>query len=1211
MSEGIMKIYRYILSALAVLCAFSCNRVEVPENALDGSIKVSPVITASCVMDGVNTELPYMATRSLIDQVTTQSMQANFIRVKEDVAENNSGLYTFTGGGSSPVPYSEVNWERSYLLEASVISSPDNTPDIYYRSISFDPVQSYDIIVQRNALSEKDDTTQFYHTRMVGWYPQNCTLQRTDKGKAVVTLFDDERFDGVRSDEVMIDGRPRVGISFSNLDGSKDVMVSNVKEAQHWHHHFTGTDIHPSDVHPVDGSDIYRTPFGHNATNPYYSNYFTYKHYLSAVRVWVYADQSSQNLNMWGKINNVVFQDQPTSCKIWLPEAIDTEWGGVYEWGNNSNISIITTPMFGDDVNHSDESYSASYPVTLTGAGDASKKIYLGYALVKPNSPLELELHTTNGVYVVDVASTYIRNDDTEDAIFDAGYVYDVMLNLKTDGTIAVLLENESNEHYYDLTTLSELEVGGEKKVQAYKYANCYIVSPNDPEQMRLDTLTNTLVPYDGFCFSATTVGNGQSGIISYGSQQMYPSSATINPSYAQLVWESSLGLVADVELLYGYVRFRVPDPNIEGNAVIAVYDSSNKLLWSWHIWITDMPADQTFTVSGTDYKLMDRNLGATASTWSGSGDVLETYGLYYQWGRKDPSMGPPSYNYSQINLMCAPYYDFSSERHTSAEVKQIAAPTMRDGVENPMYLVLPTAKTQSYEFNWLDVNNNVLWGCVMQGNDISVVKTIYDPCPFGYRVPASELNTLFDNSNSSRVNTDDTYGHIRRSSNGTLFYFPYAGYKGVDRGLNSIVGEWKYVGRKGDYQSSTYGIQSGNYYMHRSRIYISSSNSWSESGSGSYDSYVTTDYTNRRTATSIRCVKNENYGVVTSGINLSSTAMTFGGTFTISTTAKSSESQITRAKLERKYKDLNGTELVEVLYDYTDTGASEWANDFAYTAPDEATFSRLQDNFEFVFTVTNDLGVTSSSSATATLIRITTDFSNWIDVANPLVGENQPVVGQPVTLSVGIVSSVQIAAVTINDATANPIATPTFSEGKWRATYQLTTQFGTSEIKSVPVAIRIDGGGNVTINRDVPVWGITLGSAITSTSGFVSDTYYVMQNNTYSDTYVALNAAGTSLAAQTALDYATLFTLNTTTSRISAYNVKKMQWVTGTSSFSFNRDSGTNYYFRNTTMPIRIRTNNYGSTYWRQSSETAVSLGTTNSGRYWNFYPVTFTAPQ
>ena len=66
----------------------------------------------------------------------------------------------------------------------------------------------------------------------------------------------------------------------------------------------------------------------------------------------------------------------------------------------------------------------------------------------------------------------------------------------------------------------------------------------------------------------------------------------------------------------------------------MALKDKDGNIIWSWHIWATDKPAEQVYkNNAGT---MMDRNLGAT----TGTPGIKETVGLYYQWGRKDPFLG-------------------------------------------------------------------------------------------------------------------------------------------------------------------------------------------------------------------------------------------------------------------------------------------------------------------------------------------------------------------------------------------------------------------------------------------------------------------------------------------------------------------------------------------------------------------------------------------
>lgn len=168
----------------------------------------------------------------------------------------------------------------------------------------------------------------------------------------------------------------------------------------------------------------------------------------------------------------------------------------------------------------------------------------------------------------------------------------------------------------------------------------------------------------------------------------------------AALIWEDVKGLVTDVKLTQrgDYVDFRVDRNNIDqGNAVIAVYDEQDRIVWSWHIWVTDENINATVATGSGNYKAMPVNLGwksvSTANAVRGrdiyllfaqgdneddmvnyqtvvritqSGEYKSDEGLnhkgsspYYQWGRKDPMVGAingksiPVYTYDARSFYC------------------------------------------------------------------------------------------------------------------------------------------------------------------------------------------------------------------------------------------------------------------------------------------------------------------------------------------------------------------------------------------------------------------------------------------------------------------------------------------------------------------------------------------------------------------------------
>ena len=1204
----IKYLIKNITILVAILVAFSCtvdSSQDIDISGVGGTASVDTRLAPSCVVESRGVSRAYdagVAVRSLVDQVTTKRLDSNFLRIDEDLNSLNDGQYIFTGNDAS-TPYA-TNWNKALLLEASVSPSPDNTPNIHYRSISLAPVQSYKLNIVEEKLGDvvKRDTTHFYHSRMVGWYPRTCTLPRSE-GVPATAQFDYSLFDAVRLNEtVEINGVPTevVAVQFKGLDGETDLMVSNLCEGQYWHS-YNPSNPHKSDIHPTDGSNIYRQPFGHSSVEPVYSNYLTYRHYRSAIRVTAYTEQSEQNLLMWGEIKNVVIRNQPTSCKVWLPTKLG-EFGEVYHWGDYDNMLIVTTPMFDNDSNYPDYSQSAKYPVLMKGSS-MENDAYLGYSLVEPNRDVELEIHTASGVYSTTISAKHkITDKDGKEKIvdiFEAGYIYNIKLNLRTNGTIGAILQRDGEERFYDLSSLHEFEVDediDQNTISTYKLSNCYILDPNKYKGDNGEDI------YDGYCFLASIIGNGQAGIISSGAQTLYPEVEDIKPVTAHLLWESQLGLISDIELKFGYVRFKLPDTTARGNAVIAVYDDAGKVLWSWHIWITDTPSEQSFAAGEHTITMLDRNIGATKATCSNANDVLATYGLYYQWGRKDPSMGPPAYNYSPINLNTAPYYDFSSDEKTAAEVTQFAEPTLRNGVENPMYLILPTAQPLSYIFNWTYLRYDFLWGYDTATG--MTTKTIYDPCPYGYRVPSSELSALFSMGSGSA----GTYGYTR-TVDGKQFFFPYAGFKGVDVGLNSLICSWKYVGQMGDYQSSMYCTDADaannggiNQYMHRSRIYISKLDTWTETNVGTYTGNLHIDFANRRTAAPVRCVKDETIGSITAMLTPSVRWFVANTQISLDYKASSYGSAIESITVRASYTDTAGqfqqrdVRTVDNIDEYTTSGT------VSYITPSDCNNSGVV----FHLIVRNEHGLVYTEEVTLLKESVTIDFNRWEDAQQSSITNSTrdyAIVGEQIRYYVNVSANSAPTSVKINGVAATKSG-EFIGSAVSNTTWYVTWSSDTKGIYDFDVTVDMNEHQTTASMPQVKVYGIILGNSTTSidTKG---TTTYVLQNTSYANT--SMTAVNTSLAANNVVNYYNLFVFDGNKIK----SVARGQYLNGTNgTINFN-NSGTSYTTTTSSGNLQFYYRSGNRSYYiRQSSTTAVSMSTNNSYRTWALRPVTYDMP-
>ena len=234
--------------------------------------------------------------------------------------------------------------------------------------------------------------------------------------------------------------------------------------------------------------------------------------------------------------------------------------------------------------------------------------------------------------------------------------------------------------------------------------ANCYMARPGGHR----------------YKFNASVKGNSD---ISVG----MPASASII-FYTENSWQDLHGtqygglrgedvLILDCYLKDGYVYFLTSFDMIYGNATIQVRDIHKRVLWSWHIWIVDYDPEEDFisVVNGGEMEnMMKMNLGALNNTMYES----RAMGMMYQWGRKDPYLGARAYD-SNSPVQYEPMAEYGGFASASAETS-----TLKYAVRNPGTAIMAGNDAE----DWLVEPNNALWG---------EEKTMYDPCPPGWKVPS------------------------------------------------------------------------------------------------------------------------------------------------------------------------------------------------------------------------------------------------------------------------------------------------------------------------------------------------------------------------------------------------------------------------------------------------------------------------------------------
>ena len=279
------------------------------------------------------------------------------------------------------------------------------------------------------------------------------------------------------------------------------------------------------------------------------------------------------------------------------------------------------------------------------------------------------------------------------------------------------------------------------------------------------------------------------------------------------------------------YLQFSISQEDIcQNNALICVYKDANsdrsytsgEAIWSWHIWTTNDPALLTPGIPVTNHTNKEYdffplyNLGWIDPTsypsrsdvkivlqQKKSGNEIEIAvtqpsvataagnGCYYQFGRKDP---------------------MPTDNVTGFTPNVSGGSTLSNAICNPGKFY------NGASYNWCKTTYDNLWtgkksttGTIDQ--DADMIKTIYDPSPVGYKMPASNAFTGFtttggNTSDKTQFNVSGSfdkgwYFYTKTKSTPTVF-FPAAWFRSYTSGSVISVDSrglyWSAVPHDADY---------------------------------------------------------------------------------------------------------------------------------------------------------------------------------------------------------------------------------------------------------------------------------------------------------------------------------------------------------------------------------------------------------------------------
>ena len=337
---------------------------------------------------------------------------------------------------------------------------------------------------------------------------------------------------------------------------------------------------------------------------------------------------------------------------------------------------------------------------------------------------------------------------------------------------------------------VGEISTGHEyTDLSANGTANCYLVTSPGFYKFKADVKGNGVVPSQLESMAGQTAIAPKSALVLwYNTLQKSNNWVDESPVYL-----SSVSIDSD-----GYIRFYTPDVFVPGNVVIAAFAEEgvtyenitvdeNKcinnatLLWSWNIWAAEGYDPEASAVNADGNVFMDRNLGAPISGigTTGNYEPAGAVGNYYQWGRKDPFPAISDYGHfwpcQYSNTL------FGTPTYTPVKALQINGQSSKKNLDGQMFgyrtksdgsfdidkawnLIarndISSDKTTkngvyvsyavAYPYKYIINNSNSFggWRTWVNGDDASYKsfwgdtdhqKTLFDPCPAGWRVSSKD----------------------------------------------------------------------------------------------------------------------------------------------------------------------------------------------------------------------------------------------------------------------------------------------------------------------------------------------------------------------------------------------------------------------------------------------------------------------------------------
>ncbi|MHC1690029.1 MAG: fimbrillin family protein [Bacteroidales bacterium] len=530
--------------------------------------------------------------------------------------------------------------------------------------------------------------------------------------------------------------------------------------------------------------------------------------------VWPFAQEDYMMYNVEGTISDVGGKSINTSAPFFYPSEEKVCFYSYYPYSSIINFTASGKPTINVEIPSSpidQKDYLWSVPVTGADISPRVNFVYnhaLSLIRVKINKeisetitikeisisteePQKAKMDISNGEmtekYIADGKNNFVvsnLNIAISDALItsieNAKFLF-IPGSKITSISIKIRIGEEANERLFTILNPSIILNKGEAKniVLTVKTKTDAIITAwednpqsdifgKDPEPESNCYMIDSKSDNRTILIPVSRVENGANAVNSiYGSTVL-----TFNKNSAwspEIIWQTWNPVANNKHIIVTkctneFIQVVIPE-DVNGNNALIAIRQNEKILWSWHLWITDYSpvangisgtednkithrySGNSFSIGGLyeNMVIMDRNLGAT---WTGPQPILPSsigddgskastaYGLYYQWGRKDPFPSAIT-NGSYVKL-----YNSSGVEVSLTSFQPVpGVNNLSYSIDNPFKFIICTAYPYDWYTNSAGLQNNYLWNTKTTNK-----KTLFDPCPHGWRIPRTSTTNSYSN---------------------------------------------------------------------------------------------------------------------------------------------------------------------------------------------------------------------------------------------------------------------------------------------------------------------------------------------------------------------------------------------------------------------------------------------------------------------------------